>query len=67
MPTGIDPNLLNLLQSLKPFLSAKAKNLAEATEAVAELMDTESANKMKLAIQGLRKNKKVENIDEETP
>lgn len=41
----VNQDIINLLQSFKPFLGSKGTSLIEATEAVAQVLSTDHAQK----------------------
>ncbi|MBO8168119.1 MAG: hypothetical protein H0Z35_02900 [Thermoanaerobacteraceae bacterium] len=49
----VNTDLLNLIQSLKPFLGSRGLRMVEALEAIAELKETETAKKTESAIKAL--------------
>lgn len=50
----IDPNLLNLVRSLKPYMGRRALKCTEMAEALLEVLETESARKAQAAFKALR-------------
>ncbi len=52
----VDPNLLAVVQSLKPYMSSQALQCTEVAETLLEVLASEQAQAVREKLQGLRQN-----------
>jgi len=50
----VDPNLLAVVQSLKPYMSSRALQCTEVAETLLEILASEQAQQVQEKLQGLR-------------
>ncbi|KYH31419.1 hypothetical protein [Neomoorella mulderi] len=55
----VDPNLLAVIQSLKPYMSSRALQCTEVAETLLEILASEQARRVQEKLQSLRQEYKM--------